>query len=224
MEVQSYREFCYTCRQPKVHCYCCYIQKFDPQIKFVILIHPIEVKRRIASGRMSHLCLDNSELIIGHDYSQNKNVNLILNNPNYYPVILYPGQQSTNISPLTTTQRASLFPKNKMLTIFVVDGTWNTARTMVRLSSNLHHLPKICFSPPGPSNFRVRKQPAPGCYSTLEAIHHTIELIGTTQGFNTDVRVHDRLLYVFDKMVSKQLEYVQKAPRVLDRIRIKNAG
>jgi DTW domain-containing protein YfiP len=205
----KFRELCTTCLQPKFGCYCAHVQKFNAQIDFVILIHPIEVRRRIATGRMSHLCLENSQLIMGQDYSNEPRVNQLLTDPGRYPVILYPGRQSKNMSGLSEPEKSVLFPKDKKLTIFVIDGTWATARRTMRQSKNLNPLPRICFSPATPSNFRVRKQPNPACYSTIEAIHHTIELIGASQGFDATTREHDKLLYVFDKMVELQLDFIR---------------
>ena len=204
------REFCITCCQPTFSCYCQHIQKFDPKIKFCILIHPIEQKRRIASGRMAHLCLENSELILGHDYSFNPEIENILNNPDYKPYVLYPGQGSLDISK-PSTEKETLFPASKTPVIFVIDGTWATARQTMRLSENIKRLPRICFTPPGPSQFRVRKQPHENCYSTLEAIHHTIELLGNTCSFKNEERTHDRLLDVFNQMVERQLSFVREA-------------
>lgn len=208
---QTYRELCTACIQPKFSCYCHRIERFDPQIDFVILIHPIEVRRRIATGRMSFLCMENSFLIRGQDYSQDDQVNQILNDKNRQCVILYPGRNSTNLTELAPTDRSSLFDPTKKLTIFVIDGTWLTAKKMMRQSQNLTTLPRICFNPEKPSNFRVRKQPHAACYSTLEAIHHTIELVGESQGFPVESRTHDRLLSVFDSMVELQLSFIRKA-------------
>lgn len=205
----KYRELCTVCLQPQFSCYCQHIQKFDPQIDFVVLIHPIEVHRRIATGRMSHLTLQNSHLIMGQDYTESTEVNRLLEDPSRHCVMLYPGRASHNISPLNNQERADLFPRGKKLTVFVIDGTWATARRTVRQSKNLHALPRICFSPEKPSTFRVRKQPNVACYSTIEAIHHTIELLGNSQGFDTASREHDKLLYVFDKMVERQLEFIK---------------
>src|SRR4051812_27006509 len=50
-----YRTFCWDCRQPDFSCYCAWLKPFDPGIQFVILTHPVEYFRRIATGRMSHL-------------------------------------------------------------------------------------------------------------------------------------------------------------------------
>lgn len=205
----KYRELCTVCIQPKFSCYCEHIRSFDAKIDFVVLIHPIEVHRRIATGRMSHLTLQNSHLIMGQDYSENFQVNALLEDPSRHCVMLYPGRNSQNLTPLSEPERSRLFPQGKKLTVFVIDGTWATARRTVRQSKNLQALPRICFSPEKPSSFRVRKQPHAACYSTIEAIHHTIELVGQSQGFDTSSREHDKLLYVFDKMVERQLEFIK---------------
>jgi len=205
----KFRELCMVCMQPKFSCFCQHVQRVNAKIDFVILIHPVEAKRRIATGRMSHLCLENSRLIMGQDYSHNKEVNEILADSSRFPVILYPKGKTTNVSPLSQEQRAVLFPMDKKLTIFVIDGTWATAIKTVRQSQNLQNVPRICFSPEKPSTFRVRKQPAENCFSTIEAIHQIIELVGPSQGFDVRSRDHDKLLYVFDKMVELQLEFIR---------------
>ena len=217
----KYRTLCTCCFQHGQNCYCSKIEAFDPKIKFVILIHPIEVKRKVASGRMTHLCLKNSELIKGEDYSYNIRVNEILDDPNNQCMILYPGKNSFN---LTTNPQHNLLNSNKNTVIFVIDGTWATARKTMRLSQNLKSLPQICFTPPRPSQFRVRKQPKPECFSTIEAVHHTIELLGEQKGFDRLSRTHDHLLSVFDQVVVKQLDYVlnprpgsYRIPRFIDR-------
>ncbi|WP_374076011.1 tRNA-uridine aminocarboxypropyltransferase [Bdellovibrio bacteriovorus] len=218
-QTPKYRELCTTCLQPGFGCYCSHVQRFDPLINFVVLIHPIEVKRRIATGRMSHLCLKDSHLIMGQNYSDNDDVNKLIEDSDFHSVILYPGVKSKNLTPMSETERKELFPANKKLRIFVIDGTWATAKKMVRQSENLSALPRICFSPEKPSTFRVRKQPNPACYSTIEAIHHTIELVGQSQGFNTEGREHDKLLHVFDSMVERQLEFIRKAEEKPDYLR-----
>lgn len=211
MQKPKYRDLCKTCTQPDFGCYCSHVHPFDAQINFAILIHPIEVKRRIATGRMSHLCLKGSYLIKGQNYTEDTLVNELIQDSNYHSVILYPGPTSQNLSLLFNKEKESLFPKNKKLRIFVIDGTWATARKMIRQSENLKTLPRICFSPAKPSNFRVRKQPHPNCYSTIEAIHQTIELIGDSQGFPTLTRKHDKLLHVFDYMVERQLGFIRES-------------
>lgn len=207
---EVHRKLCTQCFQSVATCYCGEIRPFDPRFRFVILIHPHEARRRIATGRMSHLSLKSSTLITGENFTDDKMVNRILRNPQFHSVILYPGRESMNLSPMTTEQRAGLFPQGKDPVIFVIDGTWRTAKKMLRLSENLRRLPQVCFTPPRLSRFRIRKQPAPECFSTIEAIHELIELVGPLAGFDLESRKHDALLDVFDSMVERQLTFVQK--------------
>lgn len=210
-----YRNLCTKCIQPEFSCYCSKIKSFDSNINFVILIHPIEVHRRIATGRMSHLCLKNSHLIMGQNFTHNDEVNKLIDDPEYHSMILYPGEKSANLTSLSHDARSDLFPKNKKIRLFVIDGTWATAKKMMRQSQNFAPLQRICFSPSSPSNFRVRKQPEPGFYSTIEAIHHTIELIGSELGFDISTREHDNLIQVFDSMVERQLSFLGMTERKL---------
>ena len=198
-----------TCLQPRSLCYCRHVRAFDPKIKFVILIHRLEVRRRIATGRLSHLTLENSELMMGYDYSHNSRLTEIVHDPANFPVILYPGPKSINLTPLTHKERALVFPKDKQPVVIVIDGTWGTAGKMLSRSENLQGLPRICFTPDRPSNFRVRKQPKKECFSTVEAIHQTIEMVGPGRGFDVASGAHHALLSVFDIMVEQQLEFVR---------------
>jgi DTW domain-containing protein YfiP len=207
----KYRELCGQCRQPGWSCYCSHVLKFNPQIKFVILTHPMEMRRRIATGLMSHLCLENSEWLIGQDYSASERIEELLNNPELQPMVLYPGRLSVNLSEMSAGQRSEIFLIEKTPLVFVIDGTWATARKTMRLSKNLIMLPRVCFTPAKASRFRVRKQPRANCLSTIEAIHHFIELMGTRPRFDLSARTHDGLMRVFDAMVERQIEFIRRA-------------
>lgn len=199
------REMCATCRQPDFSCFCPEIRPFHSDIHFAILIHPIESRRRIATGRMSHLTLQNSSLIEGQDYRANPRVNALLQDPENDCRILYPGPLATDLGRLPPAERVTaLTPAaGRRLVVFVIDGTWATARKMMRMSENLAPLPRLAFTPTRPSNFRVRKQPRPECFSTLEAIHQLLE-------FSSPERPeHAGLLHVFDHMVEKQLNFIR---------------
>jgi len=189
------RPVCWTCRQAGAGCFCAHVKPFDPGVQFVILIHPIEARRRVATGRMAHLSLRGSILIEGVEFSGHPQIRELVSSPENHCVILYPGRNSTDLS----REGAAFIPDAKKLVVFVIDGTWATAGRMIR-SEDLRGLPSISFTPSTRSRFRVRRQPAAECLSTIEAIHRTIDLLGTTQD-------HDRLLTVFDKMVEFQLGF-----------------
>ena len=149
MDVESYRQKkalvrwepermrlrCVRCLQPDFSCFCELIKPFDPGIRFVILIHPIEIARRIATGRMAHLILQDSLLISGHNFSQNKAVNQVLEDSKGQCALLYPGAGARNLTLMSRSECDELFPKDKKLTLFVVDGTWHTAKKMIPFQS-----------------------------------------------------------------------------------------
>ncbi|MDX9731096.1 MAG: DTW domain-containing protein, partial [Bdellovibrionales bacterium] len=102
------RPFCWTCRQPQTACYCARLRRFDSGIEFVILIHPIESRRRIATGRMSHLILENSHLIEGEEFSQDRRVQALLDRTDVYPTVLYPGKTAQDLGTLSAAERRAL--------------------------------------------------------------------------------------------------------------------
>lgn len=200
-----YRQVCATCRQPEFSCYCGELRPFRPGLEIAILIHPIENRRRIATGRMSHLMLLGSRLIEGQDFSNHPEVNELLRDPGYDCRVLYPGARSFDLSAASAIERrAQLNPASgRRLLLFVIDGTWATARKTMRLSTNLAALPRLSFRPDRPSRFRVRKQPRAECFSTLEAIHQLLEYQ------NPGNPEHAGLLHVFEHMVEIQLGMIR---------------
>lgn len=198
------RNVCHTCRRSLAACYCSIIRPFHSDPPFVLLAQPKEAKHRFGTGRMAHLCIANSLFIEGVDFSEHPLVGRILQNPGLFPVVLYPSSRSLNLSTFSRDERVGLVPVGKKLVVFVIDGTWKTARKMVRLSRSLQNLPFVCFDPPCPSNYRIRKQPRPDCYSTIEAIHHVIDLFFP---LGERSKPHDNLLEILTFTVNRQLSY-----------------
>lgn len=202
LEEECFRECCSRCRKPRSTCYCGEIVPFHSDPEFVILIHRDEARRAVASGRMVHLCLKNSRLFEGTDFSEHEGVNQILNDPLVFPLVLYPSPGAMSLN------ECSFVPSDKRLVIFVFDATWAKARKMRRLSHNLQSVKTLSIAPEHPSSFRVRKQPRKECLSTLEAIYHVINVL------NPDAhRPHDNLLKVFQSMVHTQIAYEEKSGR-----------
>jgi len=142
---------------------------------------------------MTHLFLENSKLIVGGDFDQDAQVNAILDDPTLYPVVLYPGSSSVNV------ETHSLPEHGKQLVIFVIDGTWAQAKTMLRRSERLNRIGKICFTASEPSLYTVRKQPEAHCLSTIEATHKLIQILDPKAPSAS-------LIKVFTKLVNFQIE------------------
>ena len=89
-------EMCYNCFKPKSACLCSYTKEIDPGIKFVLLMHQKEAKRqRTGTGHIAKISLKDSEILVGFEFEHNKRLQELLHDPQYFPVMMYPGEQRT---------------------------------------------------------------------------------------------------------------------------------
>ncbi len=140
---------------------------------------PKEFKEEKAgTGRLTHLCLPNSELHMGQGFEQAEAVQALLADPANYCVLLYPGRDALNLSDRLKgdPQLAALSSQlqSRRLVVFLLDATWGGARKLLRLSPSLQRLPRIMFTPTTPSRYIIKQQPQEGCLSTLEAVHELL--------------------------------------------------
>jgi DTW domain-containing protein len=197
---------CLKCRKPQVTCYCKTLKPFDSSPRILILMHPQEVKHPVGTGRMAHQTLSNSVLLEGALFAESQKLQTLLDDPKLFPMLLFPGPRSHNLSSLERAERQLLCPPDRELLIIILDATWTHAKQMLHRAPNLQILPRICFTPPHLSRFVVRKQPHEHCFSSIEAIHQVIELM-CPEELAQGARPHDHLLEVFEKMVELQLSF-----------------
>ncbi|MGI9242623.1 MAG: tRNA-uridine aminocarboxypropyltransferase [Verrucomicrobiales bacterium] len=198
-----YRRSCHRCHRPEAVCLCDLIQPFDTRTRFVILMHPKEArKQKSGTGRLCHLALKNSRLLVGVDFTDDDRVNALIGDPEYRSVLLFPTAEAVDLS---QDGYAAGGGSTRRLQIFVVDGTWTLAGKILRLSKNLQALPTVSFTPGRPSNFRIKKQPRAECLSTLESIHLLLQL-GQEQDVEAGGDSVDQLLVLFNRLVDIQIE------------------
>ncbi len=71
--ILTQREYCYKCNRPKTSCLCQYINSFDTNTKFIILMHPKEYRKtKNTTGKITNLQLNNSKIYIGIDFTKHK--------------------------------------------------------------------------------------------------------------------------------------------------------
>ncbi|HEX2862520.1 MAG TPA: tRNA-uridine aminocarboxypropyltransferase, partial [Lacunisphaera sp.] len=123
------RVMCYKCYWPRQHCWCGSVTPMPSRTKFVILMHPYEFKRiKANTGRLTHLCLADSELHIGESFDAHEAVQALINDPRNYPVLLYPGRDALDLSaaakgdPQLATLGRQL--EQRRLLVFLLDATW----------------------------------------------------------------------------------------------------
>lgn len=170
--------------------------------RFVLLMHPKEFKHEKANtGRLTHLCLANSEIIVGAEFESHAELQTRLADPAYHSVLLYPGENACDLSGDADLPHEFT---NRPLQVFILDATWSAARKMLRVSPVLQRLPRIMFHPSAPSRYRIKQQPQDGCLSTLESVH---ELLLALERRGLDQYPQpEQLLNVFQRMQDFQME------------------
>ena len=158
--------------------------------RVVFLQHPREARVAVSTCRMAHLSLPGSQLHVVRDTELPPALARLLAEPGTH--LLFPSPGATDVDALVEPPR----------TLVVVDGTWTNARKLVERDPLLRALPRLAFRPDFASNYRIRREPAGHCLSTIEATAHVLERIERAPGRYTP------MLAAFERMVDMQLEFV----------------
>lgn len=194
-------EKCTKCFRPMKTCYCKDIKEVDTGMTFVILMHPREAYRqKTGTGRLAHLCLTGSEIIVGVDFSNNSRVNELISNPDNFVVTLYPDDSAIFANKLSQAKEYN----HRDIVVFLIDATWLLAKKMLKMSPNIASLPKVSFSKSYRSQFHFKKQPDDYCLSTIESIYYLIEEF-REDGLIKNTCNPEYLMEVFKKMVQFQI-------------------
>lgn len=162
------RATCARCQRPVGFCWCPHLPRLDTRTRVVLLQHPRERTVAIGTARMASLCLPNSELHVGFDWSGSAALARAISDPARPAALLYPGEGAIDIV---------ANPPSGPITLVVVDGTWNHTRKLVQANPALAALPRYAFTPPAPSEYRIRREPKESFVSTLEALAHVLGAI-----------------------------------------------
>ncbi len=200
---------CYRCFWPQAHCWCDRVIPIVTKTRFVFLMHPKEYRHEKAgTGRLTHLSLPNSEIIVGVEFDEDPRLAELGADPSHQVVLLYPGQGAINLSEPRNMARTAL---DKPLVVLVIDATWSCARKMLKLSPSLQRLPRVMFTPSAPSRFVIKAQPVAGCLSTIESVH---EVLSALAGAGVEAyEENEQLLRLFGAMQQFQIECAQDPER-----------
>jgi len=146
----------------------------------------------INTARLCELQLERAELHVAVKFAEAPALRARLHDPEAPPILLYPGEGARDL--------AEAAPQGPV-TLVVLDGTWWQAKKLFQSSPELWGLPRYALSPTSPSRYRIRREPALHCVSTIEAVAEALNVLEPT-GFE-----RERLLKAFDAMVEHQLKY-----------------
>lgn len=185
------RASCARCLRPVKLCWCEHLTTLDTKTRVVLLQHPKERDLAIGTARMATLCLPNSELHVGVEWSGSAALNRALSDPERPAALLYPGPGAIDVLE---------HPPGRPITLVVIDGTWWQTRNVLKKNPALAALPRYAFRPPSPSDYRIRREPHAACVSTIEALTY---VLGALEGSADRFRA---MLKPFRAMIDAQIE------------------
>lgn len=174
-------------------------------LKFILLMHPKEAKRqRTGTGRLSHLCLPDSEIIMGLDFTEKnaagRRLFELLGDSKYLPLLLYPGDGAWKAKSPALKEAAA----GKILMPILIDATWFCSRKILQHNPFLLDLPKMSFAGNYRSIFTFKHEPRPECVSTIETCYYLIKELQEV-GLANAAANPEPLMTSFKKMISDQL-------------------
>lgn len=177
------RAQCPRCLRPQDHCLCALIPALPSRSHVLILQHPSEVGHALNTARLAALGLIDSELLVGEVF---EDLAQKLRLPGYRACLLFPGEEAAVLEPYAEEQQPLL--------LVVPDGTWRKAKKLLHLNPLLAALPRVSLNAVAPSRYRLRKAPAAGALSTIEAIAQALELLEAPASFAALLRPFDALI------------------------------
>ncbi|KXO09116.1 hypothetical protein AKG98_1325 [Moritella sp. JT01] len=201
----SKRKKCTVCDKALAACICQHITMIDSDIELIILQHPGEVKNAIGTARILNLSLPQCQIIIGENFTDNTQLNDILNDLTRQCYLLYPSEDSINVEGLSLIENSNMdsnsavIQNNMKRTFILLDGTWRKAFKMYQTSINLQGIPAVRLSGEEESQYTIRQTSIEGGLSTVEAGYLLLSTL------EKDKVKYQPLLTAFEYMINFQI-------------------
>ena len=191
------RTYCASCGRPPVVCLCDALVSLSPATRVVVLAHPREAYNAIGTGWMVERCFG-ARRFVGVELQNDAGFLNALSDRAAPPILLSPGPDALDLNES---------PPAGPVTLVVLDGTWGHVRSLLRHNPILRTIPRYAFSPPRPSNYRIRREPGAACVSTIEATVYALAVLEPLRGSAIDPSL---ALRPFEVMVDRQIVIAQE--------------
>jgi hypothetical protein len=205
-ELTEPRPHCYRCDKPELACLCARVPLVENRTPIVIVQHKRESRHSIGTVRIADLGLAQRRIeVVAADQRSGDTP------PSWLPDgagLLYPGSDARELELTPQAERPRC--------LVVIDGTWHQAKALFRDHRWLQNLPRFRLSPAAPSRYRLRREPAAHCVSTIEAIVQALAVLEpdtTTAG----------LLGAFDALIDDQMKHAASRRSVPRQRRLRAA-
>ena len=139
---------------------------------------------------MAHLCLENSELVVAEQFSDEEVKSLLAP----ASALLYP---SLDWLPKAPNQSDGQSPDSVTEQLVVIDATWRKSKKILHLHPELQELNRISLEGYGKSKYRIRSSSMDHGLSTLESVVEAMGQLEPKMDFSP-------MLKPFEKMISLQ--------------------
>ncbi len=197
------RRGCAHCLRPNSACICQWVSPVAHATEVLILQHPLEVRHAKNSGRLLHLSLPGSRILVGERLDA-REWDSALVEPKY-TVLLYPVTPQAGQAPAHSPDPIQMKDPTRVRLV-VLDATWRKSRKMLHLNPALQQLPRLALDAVPSSRYLIRKAHKPGQLSTLEATCAALAQLGG------DAETLERLLAAFDGFVAQQARFSHPQP------------
>ena len=173
-------------------------------LEVLILQHPLEVAQAKNTGRLLHLCLPASRLVVAESFGDDQALAAPWHEDDAprRPVLLYPDtalDQAEDLTPPPAMPPGWL-DAPETLRLVVLDATWRKSRKMLYQSPALQRLPRLALHALPASRYAIRKAQRPHQLSTFESTCAALAQLGTAPA------VVAQLLTAFDGFVAQQAD------------------
>jgi len=190
-------------------CWCGLLRPFTIGFELALLVHPKEARVAIGTARVVQRAIAGSHHLVGDAFEHDARLDRLLDRPDLYPTLLFPSPAAFDLTHATPDAARAFFPPSRRPLVIVADGTWTTAKKLLRQSPRLLALPALRLSPATPARYgALRREPRPECWSTLESVHHVIDRLDALGvAAAPPGRAHDHLLELLDSTIERQLAF-----------------
>lgn len=195
----SKRKKCTVCDKALAACICQHITVIDSDIELIVLQHPSEIKNAIGTARILNLSLPQCQIIIGEDFTENAQLNSLLNDPMRTCYLLYPSEDSVSVEDLVHDENNNADLNGMKRTFILLDGTWRKAFKMYQSSTNLQALSAVQLNAGQESKYTIRQTTVEGGLSTVEAGYLLLSTL------ERDKEKYQPLLSAFEYMINFQI-------------------
>lgn len=182
------RPRCPQCCRPVERCLCHLLPDLSSRTTILVMQHPDERKHALNTARLLVAGLRNAQLLVAEQLSADWQERLT--DPAWRTELLFPGPAA----PVLSAAGDDLRPRRLIL----LDGTWRKARKLLYLNPVLQQLPQVALPAGLTSRYRLRKAPAAGALSTIEAGMQALQMLEPESDFSP-------LLAPFDALIEGQI-------------------